>query len=259
MAPLVDYDRHQHAVYRRARDLPAETVAERMDWFHTHVGDVAPEPVLDLGSGTGRFSAHLAETFGTQVIGIEPSAGMLAEAQRSVADERVSFVGGRAERIALRDQTFPAAFVLNVMHHVDDRVAAAHELTRTVRADGVVVITGSVAADFHQHLMAQWFPSYPTIASEVLPTRDELERDMATGGWQLHAAQQLEQALAQDLAEYADKIALRGQSLLELLPDAEFHQGLERLRTDARKAGETPVVDMYDCFLFVRAARAGRR
>ena len=34
--------------------------------------------VLDLGSGTGRFTPALADTFGGPVNGVEPSAGMRA-------------------------------------------------------------------------------------------------------------------------------------------------------------------------------------
>jgi len=34
--------------------------------------------VLDLGCGTGRFTGLLADLYGTAVIGVEPSHGMLA-------------------------------------------------------------------------------------------------------------------------------------------------------------------------------------
>lgn len=257
MTPLVDYDEHQHRVYRQARELPAVTVAERMRWFQDHVGDVAPEPILDLGSGTGRFTFPLASTFRTRTIGVEPSLGMLAEACEVDDDDRATFVAGRAERLPLRDGSVVAAFVLNVLHHVDDRPAAARELARVVTATGLLVVTGSVTAEYHLRLMARWFPSYPALAARVLPTTDELEEEMASGGWRVAVADRLVQPLATTLSEYAERVALRGQSLLELLPDDEFHAGVAAMREEARDTEPAPVVDHYDCFVFSRHRAAG--
>lgn len=252
MAPLVDYDDHQHRVYRQARQLPAASVAQRMDWFREHVGDVTPGPILDLGCGTGRFTAPLATTFRTTTLGVEPSLRMLGQARQAVDDDRSVFIGGRAEQLPLQDDAVVAAFALNVLHHVVDRRAAARELDRVVTATGPLVVTGSVVADYHQRLMSRWFPSYPALADRLLPTIGQLEDDLATGGWRIAAAEQIEQPLAADLSEYAERVALRGQSLLELLPDAEFHAGVEAMREEARGARSAPVVDRYDCFVFAR-------
>lgn len=249
---IVDYNQHQHRVFRQARELPPETVAGLMNWLHQHLGDVEGQPVLDLGSGTGRFSGEIADRLRTQVFALEPSYGMRAEAKRAADNRRVLLVGGRAEELPFSDRFFRAAFALNVMHHVSDRPAAAHELARVVVTEGTLVVTGSIADDYHQRLMSRWFPSYPAIANEVCPTAEELQRDLAAGGWTLRIAEQLEHSLAEDLSAYAERIALRGQSLLELLPDDEFEEGVRRMREDARNE-HGRVIDHYDCFVFRQA------
>lgn len=247
--PLVDYDQHQQRVFHRARELPAATVAGLMSWLRRQVGDTGGRPVLDVGSGTGRFSGGLADAFETRVVAVEPSEGMRAQAKRVNPHRSVFLVGGRAEGLPLRDRFVGAAFALNVMHHVSDRGAAARELARTVVPAGLLVVTGSVADDYHQHLMSRWFPSYPAVVNEMCPTPGELERDLAAGGWELRLAEKREHALAESLSAYAERIALRGQSILELLPDDEFHEGVKAMREDARSE-HGPVVDHYDCFVF---------
>lgn len=79
----VDYDERQYAVYAEGRALPPHTISTWMRVFAQHAGHDGPQDVVDLGSGTGRFSPALADTFGGQVLGVEPSQRM-----RAVADRR---------------------------------------------------------------------------------------------------------------------------------------------------------------------------
>ena len=72
----VDYDRVQHDVYAKARALPPSSIDSYMATFAGHLPDRRPLTVIDLGSGTGRFTPALAEAFGGPVYGVEPAAGM---------------------------------------------------------------------------------------------------------------------------------------------------------------------------------------
>ena len=78
----VDYDERQHLVYRRGRAVSDETVQARMRAFARHVPQRRPLSVLDLGSGTGRYTPALAEAFGGPVYGVEPSAKMRQDAEQ---------------------------------------------------------------------------------------------------------------------------------------------------------------------------------
>ncbi|MBV9394483.1 MAG: hypothetical protein JOZ84_08730, partial [Methylobacteriaceae bacterium] len=55
----INYDERQHAQYRRGRELPPERLALWIDMFARHAPDERPIAVLDLGSGTGRFTPAL--------------------------------------------------------------------------------------------------------------------------------------------------------------------------------------------------------
>ena len=73
---------------------------------------------MDVGCGTGRFAALLAERYGCKVWGVDVSAEMLA-----VARERVpSGVGlklGAAEDLPFRDGWFEGVMMTLVVHLVD--------------------------------------------------------------------------------------------------------------------------------------------
>jgi ubiquinone/menaquinone biosynthesis C-methylase UbiE len=71
-----------------------------MDAIGRHLGRArSPLTVLDLGAGTGRFAAPLADAFDARVIAVEPSAKMRAEAERAGGHPRVAYGDGRATDI----------------------------------------------------------------------------------------------------------------------------------------------------------------
>jgi hypothetical protein len=73
----VDYDGDLAGVYERGRELPNAVVRLWTDAIGRHLG---PRDLvaLDLGAGTGRFSAALADHLGCEVIAVEPSDDMRA-------------------------------------------------------------------------------------------------------------------------------------------------------------------------------------
>src|SRR6266508_3310077 len=99
MVKRVDYDQRQFDVYQRGRELPPEAIGAWMDAFARHAPEQRPLSVLDLGSGTGRFTPALAETFGGPVYGVEPADRMRTIAERSARHSQVRYLAGSAERI----------------------------------------------------------------------------------------------------------------------------------------------------------------
>ena len=96
MVGKVDYDDRQFAVYARGRALTPAVLARWMKVFAGHAPPRRPLAVLDLGSGTGRFTAALAGTFGGPVYGVEPSPRMREVAIRSSAHPAVTYLVGCA-------------------------------------------------------------------------------------------------------------------------------------------------------------------
>src|SRR4051794_27356201 len=88
----VDYDQVQHGAYAKARALQPAEIQDYMDVFARHAPTRRPLTVVDLGSGTGRFTPALAETFGGPTFGIEPAAAMRRAAETGSAHPQVTYL-----------------------------------------------------------------------------------------------------------------------------------------------------------------------
>jgi ubiquinone/menaquinone biosynthesis C-methylase UbiE len=59
--------------YDSARSLPSQTKALRLDALKSSIPAQEIRKILDLGCGTGRFTATLGKAFECFVVGVEPS------------------------------------------------------------------------------------------------------------------------------------------------------------------------------------------
>jgi SAM-dependent methyltransferase len=236
----VDYDK-QSENFDRGRGLTPEAIDTWMARARIHLrGDVSR--LLDLGAGTGRFSAHLADAFACEVVGVEPSAGMLAQAAAK-PHPRVRLVRGAAENLPLDGASCDGAWLSNVIHHFDDLHAAAGELRRAVVAEGPVWIRGSFAGRPVPSLY-RFFPgTEKTVAS--FPGIPEVIDAFERAGFQSFSTERVEQLLAHSLTEMIERIKLRADTTLELLPDEAFEAGLHAMIEEA-KVNDGPVIDPLD-------------
>lgn len=121
-----------------------EVVAPYEDWLATPYGAwvaqveegllaslLAPLPsgarVLDVGCGTGWLAQRLARR-GWRVVGLDPSAAMLARAAG-----RLPVVRGDGLRLPFADGAFDAVCVTAVLDFVDDPAALLREARRVAR------------------------------------------------------------------------------------------------------------------------------
>jgi ubiquinone/menaquinone biosynthesis C-methylase UbiE len=255
----VDYDR-MAPDYVEGRALPPEGMepwrAAIQPWLPAD--RPARLPVLDLGAGTGQFAAAIAGWFGTEVVAVEPSAGMRAQAARANPHRDVGWVAGRAERLPLRDGACAWAWVSTVVHHLDDLDAAAGELHRVLRPGGPVLVRQAFAGRMDEITLYQrFFPGAGAglAAGGWLPTVEQLSAAFAGAGFRVEALQTVAQVSAPSLAAYRDKVRRRADTGLRLLPDDRFAAGLAALdRAVQAEATPAPVVDRLDLLVLRRSA-----
>jgi ArsR family transcriptional regulator len=102
--------------------------------------------VADVGTGTGFVAAGLAGRV-ARVIGIDDSPGMLAEAERNLAElgaTNVELHRGDIAALPLPDNSVDAAVANMVLHHATDPAAMLGEMARIVRPSGTVAICDEV-------------------------------------------------------------------------------------------------------------------
>lgn len=234
----VDYDGRLHRVYQQGRALSAETLAT---WMATFAPFVAAPPgvglprIVDVGSGTGRFSPALAEAFGSMVVGVEPSSEMRRIAATDAAHPQVRYVGGTAEALPTRSGCIDAALLFLSWHHVRDRKAAAAELRRVVREGGVVLLRTSFADRMPDLWWYDAFPNARRVDASMYPTLDETVDLFAEAHWQVRELRRVDIPLAANPAESLAKLRLRAISTFEHLDETEIVHGFAEL---ARLVGE---------------------
>lgn len=98
--------------------------------------DPLPETtqILDIPIGTGRFIPYY-EARGFQVIGLDVSSDMLAQARRRIMSSRVSVGPGDIFAIDLPDEAVDVAVCIRIFNLIDasDMKAALHEVQRVTR------------------------------------------------------------------------------------------------------------------------------
>ncbi len=251
---MADYDKTDIPErYTAARKLPPETVDLWMRALTHSLPAVTVRTVVDLGCGNGRFARPLAARFKADVVGVDPSDKMLAEAAANYAATGVRYLRGSAEAIPLPDGFADMVFLSQVFHHISDMPKALAEITRVMKPNGALCIRNSTTEILKTALYLRFFPTACKANPAKLPTRQELIDATTAGGFQLHRRTTVTQVFAQDHLSYADKIGLRSLSDLAAITDDEFEAGMARLREYCRKAraGE-PVAEDIDLFLFTK-------
>lgn len=230
----VDYDRQQHDVYAEGRRISPGTVDTWMSTFARHLRPERPLTLLDLGSGTGRFTPALAETFGGPVHGVEPSARMRAVAEATATHPAVTYREGRAEAIPLDDATCDAVLLYLSFHHVVDKAAAAREIGRVLRpgAGGQVLVRSTFRDRMPDLLWFRWFPRAYEVELEMFPSVDEVVDLFAPVGLRPLAVERVPHRMAPDLAEYAARLRLRAVSTFEHLDEDEIVAGFAAMDRD---------------------------
>ncbi|MFI3248328.1 MAG: bifunctional demethylmenaquinone methyltransferase/2-methoxy-6-polyprenyl-1,4-benzoquinol methylase UbiE [Rikenellaceae bacterium] len=108
--------------------------------------DGALDPkILDLATGTGDLAIAMGEAVGdVEVIGADPSEGMLAVAERKVAErgfaERISLQCQSAEALSFEDESFDVVTAAFGVRNYSDLERGLSEMVRVTRAHGLVVV-----------------------------------------------------------------------------------------------------------------------
>ncbi|MBN8943588.1 MAG: methyltransferase domain-containing protein [Rhizobiales bacterium] len=110
-----------------------------------HLVPAAPARAIDIGAGTGRDAAALAAR-GHQVLAVEPTAELLAEARRLHASPLIEWLDdGLPElaRVRARGERYDLAFLTAVWMHLDaaERGAAMAALASLLTPGGLVFMT----------------------------------------------------------------------------------------------------------------------
>jgi ubiquinone/menaquinone biosynthesis C-methylase UbiE len=255
---IIDYDQ-MSGRYQSGRSLSTAAAQTWTAVAASFLRDRARPRVLDLGSGTGRFSSVLAQALDATVVGVEPSMGMLAVAARQERPNNLSYLAGSAERLPIASGTCDLAWLSHVWHHIRDRSACVQQLHRVVRGGGHVLVRGTFGdrLDGFPTLFEFW-PATREICAQ-LPTIHETVGVFEANGFTLVEHRRIQQETAASLGEFAGRTRLRADSALTLISDSAFDEGQAAIEAAAgARRDPTPVVEVIELVAFRNGDHSNR-
>jgi demethylmenaquinone methyltransferase/2-methoxy-6-polyprenyl-1,4-benzoquinol methylase len=162
-----------------------------------------PARVLDLATGTGDVALEVLRQFPkAEVVGVDPSPGMLAIGREKAASAGVAldFLEGSAEALPFEDDAFDGLTIAFGIRNVADRMAGLAEMARVTRPGGrIVLLEGSepergllaLGARFYMHQvvprLGAWLSGeqeyrYLPESIAAFPPPEEFARHMEAAG-----------------------------------------------------------------------------
>jgi ArsR family transcriptional regulator len=118
-------------------------------------GGAVPHRIVDIGCGTGRLlEALCARLPGAELIGIDPSEGMVSVARTRFAGEpRVRLEVARASRLPLDDGSADVVTTTMSFHHWEEQGASLLEVARVLAPGGRLVLADVLGIGFFGRLI----------------------------------------------------------------------------------------------------------
>jgi ubiquinone/menaquinone biosynthesis C-methylase UbiE len=237
--------------YDRARSYGPGVLEQWLRLIAENVDGSPVRRIMDLGCGTGRYTEALASHFDADVIGVDPSQKMLAEAIKKSASPRVRYERAVGEALPVAAGSMDLVFISMVFHHFTSTFGVAAECRRILRDGGTVFVRSASAEQIQNYPYVPFFPASEAHMRERLPRKVDVNTAFESAGFVTVFEGLVNQQVAESWSEYAGRISLRADSMLVGLSDAEFAAGLTRLsryaeRADAAQAVHEPI----DFFVF---------
>jgi SAM-dependent methyltransferase len=125
--------------------------------------------LVDIGGGTGNYALALKHE-GWQPIVVDRSSEMLARA----AAKGLAVVQADAQELPFEDESFDAAMMISMLHHVDDRGAALAEARRILPSGGRLALKGFTGEDAESLWVLDYFPSSRAWMEATHPPRQAI-------------------------------------------------------------------------------------
>jgi ubiquinone/menaquinone biosynthesis C-methylase UbiE len=252
MERTVDYDRVAPSYNRRfAGDAPggeaqalAALVRRLQAASEPHADHRPPTArVLEVGCGTGHWLAGLSP-FAAQAIGLDLSAGMLAQAQRRAV--QLGLVRGRAGQLPFPASSFNLVYCVNAIHHFQQQRVFVSEARRLLRPGGALAIVGmDPRAHRHGWYVYDYFEDTYDLDLDRFPSWGTTVDWLAAAGFE-----RIEWRIVHRIVDHKFGRDVLGDPFLEkeatsqltLLSDEAYTTGLRRIEEAiavAELAGET--------------------
>jgi SAM-dependent methyltransferase len=182
--------------------------------------------VLEVGCGTARLAAALAERELCKVWAIDPEPAMVERARARLPRGAQAKIAA-AEELPFKDGWFDRAVMRLVLHHLD-RGRALPELARVLAPGGRLVIATLDPDDFPDRWYSRFVPETVARDQARFPRPAELAEELRAAGFASVRLLELDQIERWPKEEVVKKLAGRFISTLEWLDDERLAEVVAR-------------------------------
>lgn len=223
---LEQYYRSASKRYDQLR-FDGDTEVERhIDWF---IGKNCPtdQTLLDIGCGTGRYSAELVRR-GFDVTGLDRSSSQLSEAKK----KGIKAIQGSAEALPFAPSSFDVVAFVMMLHQLNESqtTEAFSEATRVAKSNGRIWIKTCSHEDLRARPFTDLFPDTFEINRKRYRPIEDLIKILESHQVTLVRSETLIDRYELSGHEIIERTRMRHNSTLHLLSDNAFFDGLEGLK-----------------------------
>jgi ubiquinone/menaquinone biosynthesis C-methylase UbiE len=233
-----NYDDQTAAAYKAVREIPRDGLGHWRDAIRRYLNPFPGMTVVDIGAGTGTFSAALNDWFDISIVAVEPSGAMRAQIPRRPG---IQVLEGDAGTLPLPDGSADGAWLSLMIHHIPDLQAAAREIRRVLRPGAPVLIRQGFPGRLDRVENVRWFPETARTV-DAYPSVEQTCQAFAAAGFSREALEQVPEIYTASLAEFLAQLDTfrRADTTIRALTDEEFQRGKERIRQAVQEAEGTP-------------------
>ncbi|MGP4062944.1 class I SAM-dependent methyltransferase [Halobacillus sp. H74] len=200
---------------------------------------------LDLACGTGIYLNRQYNSFKELNInwhGLDASQAMLNKAKDKV--EKVTFEKGFAESMPYEDEYFDVITNNYALHHFVGKEKALDEIHRVLKKDGVYKLHNINIYGMKNWWVYHYFPSALLEDYKRFWSKEVIFRELSQRGFnvRIDCKYQMENI---KIADYLAPVENRDISVLTLIDDEEYNQGLYRMKQDLEKSPNKKVTNDF--------------
>lgn len=232
----------------RSGQLPTEHFNERFSdenlsfWVPLIIecaGIAGGETVLDVGCGTGGFSAAIASVSAACVVGLDQSGDFIefARSHHQTDRGRVGWVNGDAGDLPFGGDSFDRVVLSLVLHQLAEPGRAVREAARVTRTGGSVLVRTIAPEDAGSRVPARFFPSMADADQARMPAVAQIELWLANAGLEITLARRVLRNARLTLAEQVNHAQIEVRSRYTSIGEDELYEGLRLMREDGISHG----------------------
>ncbi len=201
--------------------------------------------VLDLACGTGLYLDHQIKYFDKRNIcwhGLDASEDMLIKAMSKL--KNVSFVHGQAENMRYENESFDYISNNYAFHHFLNKEAALDEIYRVLKKNGVYKLHNIAIHDMKKWWIYHYFPTAYYEDLKRFWEKGVLFNELSRREFivDIQVKYRLGKIKVSDYVGYAEN---RDISILTLIDDHDYQEGLEKMRYDVKHDPQTTIVNDF--------------